>query len=349
MLEAAAADIWARHNSTDNYSFDTATGVLTLQNGMTVTEAVNTLGGDVAESVTAILWQNTTALTATDLAVISNPNLLVYVADSTLAPAGRDNVVADGVAKNVVLTSQGTGNIDFYCPQAFTARRISYTREFVQQTTIGQSRGWETIALPFTVQRIEHQTQGTIVPFGSTDPGYHFWLRRLTANGLQSTQTIEANVGYLISMPNNSLYTEGNLAGTVTFSAENTPVPVTRPVVSESAQHALLPSFRRMAAQQGVYVLNVSAPRNGYAEGSIFEENYRELLPFQAYTEHLGTQPAPPYFVIGKMGGEGTTGIADVRADVEDTDYYDLNGRRLQGKPRQKGVYIRQGRKVIVR
>ena len=58
-----------------------------------------------------------------------------------------------------------------------------------------------------------------------------------------------------------------------------------------------------------------------------------------------------PRLVIG-FGGEGTTGISEeVRVKNEEfatAPYYDLNGRKLQGKPTQKGVYIKNGKKVIV-
>ena len=59
-----------------------------------------------------------------------------------------------------------------------------------------------------------------------------------------------------------------------------------------------------------------------------------------------------PRLVIG-FGGEGTTGISEeVRVKSEEfatAPYYDLNGRKLQGKPTQKGVYIQNGKKVVVK
>ena len=48
--------------------------------------------------------------------------------------------------------------------------------------------------------------------------------------------------------------------------------------------------------------------------------------------------------------GNGTTGIADnKRESITNTRYYDLNGRKLNAAPTQKGVYILNGKKVIVR
>ena len=57
-----------------------------------------------------------------------------------------------------------------------------------------------------------------------------------------------------------------------------------------------------------------------------------------------------PRLVIGFGGGEGTTSIDASLVNSEEVNsvWYDLNGRKLQGKPTQKGVYIQNGKKVIV-
>jgi len=44
------------------------------------------------------------------------------------------------------------------------------------------------------------------------------------------------------------------------------------------------------------------------------------------------------------------TGIGTVSVSGDGNDcYYDLQGRKLNGKPAQKGVYIRDGKKVVVK
>ena len=53
------------------------------------------------------------------------------------------------------------------------------------------------------------------------------------------------------------------------------------------------------------------------------------------------------------VGGNGTDpdGIDAVFSDNEETEekWYDLNGRRLSGKPTTKGLYIKDGRKVVIK
>ena len=304
--------------------------------------------------VAAIVWNSSVPMTESDLQnFTSNPNLLIYAQSDSLVPTNRNNVVINGVAKNVVLTSAASSNCNFYAPQAFTAEAIQYTRTFSQQTQIGVSRGWEAIALPFTVQTYTHADKGVIAPFGNSASENHFWLRELTENGLQAAQTIEANKPYIISMPNSEEYRpETNLAGQVTFSALNAIVPVTEATPVEYGAISLVPAFQSRSAQTEIYALNVGEERNGYPEGSVFERDYRTVRPFEAYTLHRDNQnPAPQFIMIGGDMGNGTTGIeelVDKRMNTNDS-WYTIDGRRLQGAPAGKGLYIRNGKKIIVR
>ena len=302
-------------------------------------------------SLMYIIWGKGQTLTDQMMENVSNPNLLVYVNDASQAPSSVNNVIVNGQAKEIVLMDTYSEYGDFYCPQAFTAERISYSRTFSQRTEIGVSRGWETLALPFTVQTVTHQTRGQITPFGDEASIYHFWLRRLTDNGFQSVQTIEANTPYILSMPNNSVYpAEYNLTGEVTFAAQNAVVPVTEPVKDETSEYIMAPTFQRLPVQDNIYVLNVDEARVGHVEGSIFERSYRAALPFEAYTEHRGSKPAPRFYMIGMPNDDGTTGIATVGIGSPNTEnWYDMQGRKLQGKPTKKGVYIVNGRKTVVK
>ena len=306
----------------------------------------------------AIVWNPTVALKYEDVAVINNPNLLVYVNEASLAPENIQNVIVGDFAKNIVLTDVSEGNGSFYCPKEFKAEMISYTRNFQQQTEIGVSRGWESIALPFTVQTIMQEKNGLIAPFGNSTSNKHFWLRTLSENGLMSATVIEANTPYLISMPNSSEYpAEFNQAGRVTFSSQDALVPVTetRAVETSTADGemiVLVPNFQSVSKDARTYALNVGEQRDGYPEGSVFEANYRDIRPFEAYTIHEGGQdPAPRFIPIVDMSNGATNieKVANSQQPIANGMYYDLSGRKLQQKPSQKGVYLHRGRKVVIR
>ena len=78
------------------------------------------------------------------------------------------------------------------------------------------------------------------------------------------------------------------------------------------------------------------------------------LAANKAYLKVTGNAPASIPFRRSIDGnGEGTTGIDNVNANDNLNDneatWYDLGGRKLNGKPAQKGIYIKNGRKVVVK
>lgn len=324
----------------------------------TLDDAFEEVGRDeAAKTIAAIVWEANSALTSEQLGnILMNPNLLIYVNDASKAPSGWANVIVNGVAEQIALTDVSAGNGNFHCPQAFTAKVIAYTRNFSQTTEIGVCRGWETIALPFTVQTFINLGHGNLVPFGGSNSGYPFWLHQLRDNGLTQAYTIEANTPYLICMPNNSVYPSAyNQAGDVSFVAVDATVPETHPHEAYGAGVTLIPAFQGRDSSPEIFNLNVGDARDNYAEGSVFISNYRSVRPFQAYATHTSQARGEdshyiPLTSIG--GGDGdTTGIMEIiQPAVNGTEaWYSLDGRRLNAKPTKKGVYVNNGRKVVIK
>ena len=72
----------------------------------------------------------------------------------------------------------------------------------------------------------------------------------------------------------------------------------------------------------------------------------------KAYLKFVTDQQlsAPQYISISGDLGEGTTRIDNLNVnDNENGEWYDLNGRKLNGKPAQKGIYIKNGKKIVVK
>ena len=293
---------------------------------------------------------------AEEYANVANPNLLVYVNEPSLAPEGIQNVVINGRAQEIILTDVTEGNNNWNCPEPFTAEKISYTRNFKQQTEVGISRGWESIALPFTVQTITHEVQGQIIPFGAQGNGKYFWLRGYSPEGLQRATVLEANTPYVISMPNNTVVYpyEYNLNGRVTFSAENTIVPAT-PEMDEMTitrgNITMSPIFRFVPQHERIYAINVGQPLDRYAEGSVFTRELREVRPFEAITIHdADFNGARPRFIrIAAQPKYDITGIKTIENDSVEGPWYSLDGLQLQTQPQKKGVYIQNGKKVVIK
>jgi len=327
------------------------------------------------QQLAAVCWKASTALPADALSGVSNPNLLLYVNYEDQAPEGINNVVVDGKAKSITLTD-ATGNSNFYVPVAFhVTDTIKYTRNFQQKTQPGVSCGWETIVLPFTVNKITHETISnvTITPFADYygwDNQRPFWLYTLDNNDIRPAYGIDANVPYLICMPNADEYGDQyNLAGNVTFSAANVDIAVSKPIEEAQGDITFVPTYQSVPVSTDVFTLNVNEEYKGYPAGSLFVSNFRTVRPFEAYSIHPSAaakrvNEARMYTVSSLIGGDtGTTGIIDVMLKKNDgansdavVKVYSLSGALIkQGKAEDvtnglpKGVYVANGKKFVVK
>ena len=320
-------------------------------NGSTWTVAgieTDALSGN--SELAAVIWNPEVAFNAT----VSNPNLLLYVKAEQYAPAAIQNVVVNGTASNIVLKEASSGN-NFYCPQAFTAQQISYTHNYQMQTGIGESRGWETIALPFDVQTITHESKGTMAPFvqwKTGDDAKPFWLYELTGTGFVETSSIKAYTPYIISMPNNPRYdSQWLLNGRVTFAASGVVVGKTENLnLPTFNNRTFVPCFANQGNEADLYALNVNndfeTNNSGVTEGSIFMWKLRSIHPFEAF---MTCSSSAPQYAFGVFEGM-TTGIQMMVEGswMKKNVVYDLQGRKVEN-PSKKGVYIVNGKKKIIK
>ena len=91
---------------------------------------------------------------------------------------------------------------------------------------------------------------------------------------------------------------------------------------------------------------------NGSHGVGFYKYNGSGLSPIKAHLEiATPSSPAPAFFGFDG-GGENTTDINEHESHQSHEftgDYYTLDGRKLQGKPTQKGIYVRNGRKIIIK
>ena len=302
-------------------------------------------------SLAALIWDVEATLPNNAFSNASiGSNFLLYVKSATYAPSTVKNVVVDGTAQTIVLSDDGG---QFYCPQAFMARSITYSHNYSMETG-GEGKGWETIVMPFDVQRIVHSTRGEIVPFAvynSSSNQKPFWLAYFSSSGFRRASQLQANEPYIIAMPNSSSYrNEYNLAGDVTFSAENVTVQNT-----PTFDGAFVPAFAPVVKSPSVKALNNASYSGGYDPGSRFIPDLRDVHPFEAY-----------------MTGSSSRGIVEINFDAGMTDMLDvlfsineaqevtihtLSGQQVAHSTQRdfdavrqqlpKGVYIVNGKKWI--
>ena len=309
-----------------------------------------------SRSLAAVIWHPNASFTAR----ASNPNLLLYVNDATYAQTTIHNVIANGTAQSIILTDAASGN-EFYCPQRFVAQNISYTHHYRMETGIDEAKGWETLVLPFDVEKITHESKGPAVSFvnwRSGDAARPFWLMQLDNSGWKEAESIKANRPYIISMPNNSNYLdEFLLNGAVTFSAANATIDKTENLPTASYNgRTFIPNYAEIGMGDGAYALNVSndieTNVSGAADGSRFVLNLRKVHPFEAYmtTSTRGTRS------IDISDGMG---IIDNNNDKERISVYNMKGMMMKtntGDSMEEirrslpaGVYIINKRKVLVK
>jgi len=312
------------------------------------------------DELAAIIWNPTAEFTVS----VSNPNLLLYVKSASHAPATIKNIVVNTTAESIVLTDAASGN-NFYCPKEFTAKKISYTHKYGMITGLGESRGWETIALPFDVKKIAHSSKGELTPFAnwrSGDSKKPFWLMSYGASGWTYASSIKANTPYIISMPNNQNYREEyRLSGNITFSAENVTVKKSDNLQTGNyGGNTFTPNFSN-TDNSGYLALNVNndyvSYSGGSAEGSTFVVNLRPVHPFEAYM----TSTSKTRSTIS-INGDMATGIEDMSVLMDESmglRIYNLKGQLIKVEQDKSlddvrrslpaGVYIINGKKLIIK
>ena len=316
------------------------------------------LEGSALRSVGDSLFHGCTALNAVvwdvDVPVKDNlfdgqsyNNLLLYLPDTAhlanpLIEAKRMTVVKDGKSGELQLHADNA----FYCPRPFVAGQVSYKRNFSQYTGLESSAGWETIVLPFDVQRTTHAAKGEIVPFGTVATSHNqYWLAEADGAAFKAASAIKANVPYIIAMPNNAAYGEHSLNGQITFSAEEAMIYATdEGMVGQLGDFTLVPTYEKLDADKGIYALNVGSKHESYSSGSVFVAGKYAVRPFSAYVVPVQEEEAAPMYRITFSEGDTAEEAEPLSMSVkarggvvyitvpEDrwVEVYDMTGRRVR-------------------
>ena len=310
------------------------------------------------KELAAIIWNPDAVFNAT----VNNPNVLLYVKSEDYATETIKNVIVNNTAEQIVLTDASSEN-DFYCPREFTARTIKYTHYYGMSTNIDESKGWDTIVLPFDVQKVEHSTKGEIVPYlnwKSGDTKKPFMLMEFGTNGWQQANSIKANIPYIISMPNHSnINSEFRLDGNISFISNNIVVQSTDGVLSiTKGDKSFTPNYSNQNNAL-YYTLNVNNEISSYngefPEGSRFILNLRSVHPFEAY---MTCNSNSTYSI--SIEDDMTTGVDNsvvLNRKDKRVNVYNIQGQLVKVASSQEdamkelpaGVYIINSKKLIIK
>ena len=361
--------------SIDKGAFRNAKNLRSVTVASSIMESVGDSLFHGCSALNTVMWDTPSPLPDNVFGKGDYPNLLVYLPDTAEVPASLDGMPHVAVIKGGrcdTLTLDAEAN--FYCPRNFTAGHVAYSRTFKQTTGLGSSSGWETLALPFDVQRITHATKGDITPFG-VEGSAHCWLATPRGEVFAEATEILANVPYIISIPNNDAYGDYSLAGSITFSAEEAEVHATSSPLSltegtTTVSFALVTTYDRIEASDAVYALNVGMKHNNFAPGSVFAPRRYATPPFSVCLVPHEAEQAPLYFRIVVAPSDETDEASDLSITSRDgylyvesaTEraicLYDAVGRLVRVVrcavgttmlgPLDKGMYIIERTKIYV-
>ena len=285
------------------------------------------------------LCGQTTTKTITSQA---NPNTL-FLVDEGFSLTGATNVIekkSSGYqASNIVLQDNENG---FVSPVDFTATKMTYTRTFDKFYNAGKN--WTTIVLPFAVSKVTVTNTSGVLPWDEANR--KFWLMEFsgesgsTVNFTTAPTPLEANVPYIIALPGED---QGSLSlvgkSSLTFEGDNVNVKANAKSAVTVSKYKFVGAMTNTGSLDNIYALN--------NDGDKFQKGTASVTPFRAY--FAGTSAAATATSLGIGFGGNTTGIAELKTlrKVEDNNFYNLNGQRVS-QPK-KGLYIVNGKKVVIK
>ena len=288
--------------------------------------------------------------TTTDITSITNenePNCLVLISSGTTKPSGANNVVVKNGSNYTAETITLTDNSGFYSPVDFTAEKIEFNYDFT--VAADGTNGWNTLVLPFNVTSVTADDAAIDWFHSSTDKSKNFWVKSFASD--ESTQVyfdfveeMKANTPYIVAFPGNKWGGKWDMSNkAIKFIGENVEVSNSGTVSSTTGSYYRFVGSTVQDNTANIYSLN--------EDGNLFVLNSSKgSAPFRAFFKPGIFDVSVTSLSMGSVTG-GTTSIDDLPStfDHESGDWYSIDGRRLNGMPTQKGVYIKNGKKTIIK
>lgn len=305
-----------------------------------------------------VLDENVCALNLTGVSGVTsvtggNPNTLFIFGENDNVPAslaGR-NVVKGSTAASIMLED----GCDFYSPVTFTATEATYTRTFAAEEGLTRDyQNWSTLTLPFDVSSVTVELNRNDYPidwFHSGDEsGKNFWVMDFGSeeNGVVNfghAQNIIAGRPCLLAVPGAAWGNANDLTGLpITFHGSNVSISGDFRAATTGDNYKMKGVVAKKT-QSNIYVLN--------AAGNAFtRENSATVDAFRAYFEPTSTAANATMLMMAFGGGNGggTTALGVIdRETVSNSGWYSLDGQKLNGQPVKKGIYIVNGKKVVIK
>ena len=308
-----------------------------------------------------------------NLATISLPSSLTEIGANAFAHCDGLTVDLDDIlAKNITL-----GNNAFYqigclagslANMANNATKIALLDQAISNNitlkdrTLYKDGDWNTLCLPFALGNAMadegHHFDGTLLE-GATVMQLSALSSGLSSGGeltltFINALSIEAGKPYIVKWASADNLVNPVFNGVNIINTE--PTPVEFEFEGNSADCQFVGNYAPLeiteATNRNNIVVLAGGNKLGYTTSDRTIENGKALGAFRAYfyiPEKDGTTGASS-FVLNFGDEETTTGIVDnKRETITNNHWYSLDGRKLDGKPTQKGLYIVNGKKVVIK
>ena len=276
-----------------------------------------------------------------------NVNDIIDNGDGTFSfvmPNGNATVTAsDGTPEEEVLSL--TDNEAYTQQSQIDGVDVSYTRNF--------STNWEAIYLPFSLKYEDWKDDfevariNAVHQYDTNDDGDIDKTELEFVKMTDDESVIEPNTPYLI---------KAKTSGEKTLSVENT--TVYKADVNQIECSTTTEKFIFTGNYETIpYETLIAKKYYAMGGGELVMSNDSDLGPYRWYMEResrntvygINNNSANAKEISINVVGEETTGIADIQHPSPDTPTYDLNGRRVNENNLKPGIYVKNGKKFVVK
>ena len=264
-------------------------------------------------------------------------------------PANSIEVYKDALGDNYDVQANPkqlflTGNNFYLQDSQIDGADVSFTRDF--------STNWEAIYLPFSLKYEDWKDDFEVARIN----GIHQYDKnddgRIDKTELEFVKmTDDESVIY----PNTPYLIKAKKAGEKTLSVENTTVykaDVNQIECSTTTEKFI---FRGNYKRIPYFVINTE----GYyiiENGQLSNNPVNSLTPYRWYMKRENRNSAyginnnnTAKEISIRVVGEETTGVANIQHASPNTQTYDLNGRKVNENNLKPGIYVKNGRKFVVK
>jgi len=207
---------------------------------------------------------------------------------------------------------------------------------YLESRTFRDNGIWNTLALPFNVTVADSPFKDALIYTVLNRSSVVNGLLTLRIDPLQPT-TLEAGKPYLITWEGAKTVYEPNFSN-VTFNKATQEVTGS---VTGGTTIVFKPNYNYLEFTEAQPSILFLSNNNLYSVGA-----GAKIKPQRGYFQTSNGSPVRG--MVFELVDEETA-IESVNGAFNNNPWYDLNGRKLTGKPAQKGIYINNGKKTIIK